>query len=486
MSEPRLLGPASRSPGTEFAFRGEDLIEAVAAAGLRGRGGAGFPTAVKLRAVAEARGRRALVVNAAEGEPMSAKDRVLLERAPQLVLDGALLAAEAVGARTVVVAVKQSARAAQAALRRALAERRDARNVRVESVPDGYITGEETALLRSLNGGPAKPLPAPPRPYQRGLGRRPTLLSNAETLAHVALIAQHGAPWFRRQGTPAHPGSALVTVSGAVATPGVHEIALGAPLTDVLGAGAPPPRAVLVGGYHGSWLPGDAVASACLDDPSLARWGAALGAGVLVALPAEACAVAEVTRVVRWLGGEGAGQCGPCVHGLDAIAGALEGLQAGTGGRDVMARLERWSGQIDGRGACHHPGGVVRFLAQRAERVRRGVRRPSPPRCLRRLRPPWRARGTGPAAEGRGMSARLDVNPIACTGHGACAELFPERITLDDWGYPMLDGRPVPDDLLVHARRAVAACPTLALRLLPGEDSERGRRGTSSEAVSAV
>src|SRR4051794_6747281 len=208
----------------EFAYRGELLIEAVAASGLRGRGGAAFPTAIKLRAVAMARGRRAVVVNAAEGEPMSAKDRALLEGAPQLALDGALLAAEAVGARTIVIAVKQSARSAQASLRRALSERRDARRVRVETVPDAYVAGEETALLQSLNGGPAKPRLTPPRPYERGLAGRPTLVSNVETLAHLALIARHGPSWFRELGTAAHPGSALVTLDGAVGAPGVHEI----------------------------------------------------------------------------------------------------------------------------------------------------------------------------------------------------------------------------------------------------------------------
>jgi NADH:ubiquinone oxidoreductase subunit F (NADH-binding) len=360
---PRLLARADRRPATH---RGEQLIEAVAAAGLLGRGGAAFPTAVKLRAVAGARrGRRALVVNAAEGEPLSAKDRVLLERAPDLVLDGALLAAEAVGAREIVVAVKRSAAPAQDAVSRALAGRPDTRDVRLGVVPDGYVTGEESALLHALNGGPATPTLVPPRPYERGLGRRPTLVSNAETLAHVALIARHGPDWFRELGTPEHPGSALVTVAGAVAAPGVQEIALGTPIERVLataGGASEPLRAVLVGGYYGTWLTAETAAATTLDDPSLRRRGAALGAGIVVALPGTACAAAEVARVVRWMAGESAGQCGPCVHGLDAIAGAVESLVAGTATRDVLARLERWGGQVERRGACHHPNGVVRFL----------------------------------------------------------------------------------------------------------------------------
>jgi NADH:ubiquinone oxidoreductase subunit F (NADH-binding) len=181
----------------------------------------------------------------------------------------------------------------------------------------------------------------------------------------VALIARHGAGWFRQLGTSEHPGSALVTVAGAVAAPGVQEIALGTPIERVLAAaGGPsaPLRAVLVGGYYGTWLTAESAAATTLDDPSLRRRGAALGAGIVVALPGTACAAAEIARVVRWMAGESAGQCGPCVHGLDAIAGAVESLVAGTAPRDVLARLERWGGQVEGRGACHHPNGVVRFL----------------------------------------------------------------------------------------------------------------------------
>lgn len=346
------------------ALRGERLIDAVDVAGLRGRGGAAFPSVVKLRAVARRRGRRALVVNGAEGEPMSAKDRVLLELAPHLVLDGALLAADAVGARDVVVAVKRSAWSVNEALSRALAERRDAGRVRVEGVAGGYVASEESALLHGLNGGPAKPTVVPPRPHERGLGGRATLVANVETLAHVALIARRGASWFREVGTEGHTGSALVTLGGAVPRPGVHEVALGTPIARAIAAGgsAPAARAVLVGGYYGAWLTGDALATTGLDDASLRPRGASLGAGVIVSLPEEACAVAEVARVVDWLADENAGQCGPCVHGLDAIAGALVEIADGVADRDATRRLERWCGQVEGRGACHHPNGVAGFV----------------------------------------------------------------------------------------------------------------------------
>jgi NADH:ubiquinone oxidoreductase subunit F (NADH-binding) len=342
----------------EAVARGDELVDAVAAAGLRGRGGAGFPTAVKLRAVADARGRKALVVNGTEGEPMSAKDRVLLSLAPHLVLDGVRLAADAVGARQIVIAVTTAGAAQQAALQLALQARPDLREARVVAVPDGYLSGEESALLRSLNGGPAKPTTVPPRPYQRGLRRRPTLVSNAETLAQLALIARHGPDWFRALGPPEHPGSALVTLGGAAPRPGVVELVLGTPAEELVGA----PRALLVGGYHGTWLSGENAAVMTLDDASLATAGASLGAGVLFALPDRACPVGEVARVMRWLERQGAGQCGPCIHGLDAIATTVEALADGVASAGDLDDLRRWCRELPGRGACHHPDGAVRFL----------------------------------------------------------------------------------------------------------------------------
>jgi NADH:ubiquinone oxidoreductase subunit F (NADH-binding) len=343
----------------------EALPDACERAGLRGRGGALFSTAVKLREVAGGRGRRTVVVNGAEGEPMSAKDRVLLAHAPHLVLDGALAAADAVGAREVLVALPASAASARVAVVQALAERRDARRVTVATVPDAFLSGEETALIAALEGRPPRPALTPPRPSERGLRGRPTLVQNAETLAHLALIARHGPEWFRALGTAAHPGSTLVTLGGCARGAGVHEIALGTRLADLLdatGGTTEPVRALLIGGYHGAWLDADAVAGLTLDGDALAVRGASLGAGVIVALPRSACPVTEVACVMGWLAEQTAGQCGPCVHGLAAIAGELDHLAAGRARPDSLRLLARWSGQVAGRGACHHPDGSVRFL----------------------------------------------------------------------------------------------------------------------------
>jgi NADH:ubiquinone oxidoreductase subunit F (NADH-binding) len=337
-----------------------DLIELVEEAGLRGRGGAAFPTARKLRAVARAARRPHVLVNGAEGEPLSAKDEVLLAYVPHLVLDGAAAAAAAVGSRRVTVAA--AAPGALAAVRSAVAERERARLDRVSfqvvEVADRFVSGEETALADAVAGGPGLPAFTPPRPFERGL-----LVQNVETLAHLALLARFGPAWFRALGTEDEPGSALVTLGGAVRRPGVYEIPLGLPLHELLawaGGASAPIGAFLIGGYFGIWVGAAEAEDALLLDADLERVGASLGARAIFALPAGACGIAETARVARYLARESAGQCGPCVHGLDAIAGALEELARG---RADDARLGRWLGQVAGRGACRHPDGAVRFIA---------------------------------------------------------------------------------------------------------------------------
>jgi NADH:ubiquinone oxidoreductase subunit F (NADH-binding) len=341
------------------------LLDAIESAGLRGRGGASFPTSAKLRAVAARRGPRCVLVNGAEGEPLSAKDRVLMRNAPHLVLDGALAAAEAVRADSVVVAVAGDAPRAVEALSTAVRERGETKTVTVTPVPDAYLAGEETALIRHLDGGPLKPTTTPPLPFERGLRRRPTLVQNPETLAHLALILRHGPEWFREAGTLGHPGTALVTLGGAVAQPGVHEIALGTPLQtliDTAGGLTDEIIGILVGGYHGCWIPAAALRDVTLDDEGLAWYGASLAAGVIVVLGAAACPVREVTQIMSWLESESAHQCGPCSNGLPAIANELQAIASGRDDGHSLARVERWAGLIVRRGACRLPDGAARFL----------------------------------------------------------------------------------------------------------------------------
>ncbi len=198
---------------------------------------------------------------------MSGKDRVLLQCAPHLVIDGALAVGDAIGAERVVFAIDQLDDRSADALGRALSERsRRASRGRPElvQVPPGYVSGQESALVNWVSGRGVKPSVVPPRVTDRGVDGRPTLVSNAETLAHAALIARHGARWFTQVGVSEDPGTALVTVGGAVAAPGVYEIELGVALVSLLrDAGGPSARiaGVLIGGYAGGWIGPEQVAS---------------------------------------------------------------------------------------------------------------------------------------------------------------------------------------------------------------------------------
>lgn len=360
------LATHSRVHGPLPRLAPHQLIEEVDRSGLRGRGGADFPTARKLRAVAERRRVGAVVVNGSETEPASAKDSLLLARLPHLVLDGAVLAALAVGSREVIVKVGGTAVDAVNALEGAVAVR-DGDGVRIQVVagPEGYVAGEESAVIHYLNGGQPLPTFVPPRPFERGYRGRPTLIQNPETLSQLALVARFGSRWFRELGTVADPGSALVTISGAVAAPGVYELAFGTPMSDLLdAAGGPsqPLQALLVGGYFGTWVEASEAMPLRLAREDLRSVGCTLGSGVLFALGKSACGLHESARVISYLADQSAGQCGPCVYGLRAIADAVGGLADGVAGPHERERVRRWCAEVRGRGACHHPDGAVRFV----------------------------------------------------------------------------------------------------------------------------
>lgn len=344
------------------------LIDQVEQAGLGGRGGASFPTAKKMRAVAAARGKPIVVINATEGEPASSKDRTLLETLPHLVLDGAALAARAIGAEEAIVCVRESAEVGLGRVGRALEERRQLAGhwprITLSPTPEGYVVGHESALVNYLNGGQPKPTFTPPMPFERGVHRRPTLVNNAETVAHLALIARHGPRWFRELGLADQPGSTLVTLSGPLAYPGLYEVEHGTPIASLLDAGGGTRervRAALFGGYAGTWVDAGALPSLALSNAHLAPYGASLGAGVVLLLSEHACPVAETTRVTRWLATQSAGQCGPCVHGLDALAATLEQIVGGSASSHAAARIGQLAQLVRGRGACVHPDGAARF-----------------------------------------------------------------------------------------------------------------------------
>jgi NADH:ubiquinone oxidoreductase subunit F (NADH-binding) len=360
--------PAAARKGTGSGLP-SPLLNELTRSGLRGRGGGGFPLATKLEAVRRAKGTPIVVANGTEGEPMSVKDRMLLESLPHLVIDGAVCLANAAATNEIAIAIDETFRDASESVRRALRERPDLRRGKAQpqivTVPSGYVTGQESAVVSFLNNGSARPTTQPPRISERGVGRRPTLMSNAETLAHVALIARHGAEWFRELGTTEEPGSVLLTLSGSVKAPGVYEIEYGSLLSSLIEAAdglAEPTRAFLFGGYAGGWVDAASASMVRISEKSLAPLRASLGSGIIVALPQSACPVAEVARVAGWMADEGAAQCGPCVNGLASIADALVDICEGKGGRETLGNIRRWSDLVVGRGACAHPDGAARFV----------------------------------------------------------------------------------------------------------------------------
>jgi NADH:ubiquinone oxidoreductase subunit F (NADH-binding) len=358
---PPLLGATGRD---------HPLIDATARAGLTGRGGAGFPTAAKLRAVAEReQAERIAVANGMESEPASGKDKALLRIAPHLVLDGLTLAAEAIGATEAHLCVARTTDRLGRELQ-ALADERhrhaiDGVRIQVHTPPHHYVSSEASALANWLGGGQARPTSTPPRTAQRGVRGLPTLVDNVETLAHLALLARFGPDWFRSRGTREAPGTALVTLAGAVPRPGVHEVEYGTALPDLLALGGvvPDAQAVLVGGYSGTWIPAERVAGLDYSPTGLAPVGAGPGAGVVAVLPRASCGLAQTAHILAFLAANSARQCGPCRLGLPAVAEDFGRLAFGGLDREDRGRLERRVKLLEGRGACKHPDGAARLAA---------------------------------------------------------------------------------------------------------------------------
>lgn len=376
--QPRLLGGPPFAAGAEsfdahqsrlgrLPNGRDDLIATLTQSGLLGRGGAGFPVGRKWAAVeSRSDGDARILVNGAEGEPLSAKDRALMSARPQLILDGALLAARAVGAREIVVYVGAAHVDARIALSRAIAERpRVGVAIRVVVGPVAYVAGEESAAVHFVNAGDARPTLTPPRPFERGIDAQPTLVNNVESFANVALIARYGAAWYREPGRGDTRGTALVTVTGAPHG-GVREIELGTRIGEVaadVGLRADRTHAVLVGGYFGTWVGRDAAWPLPLDPRALRSARATFGTGIVSFLPLEQCGVSATATVLEYMAAQSAAQCGPCVFGLRSMADTMSALASGRAVPDDVERLERWAAQIMGRGACRHPDGAVGLLS---------------------------------------------------------------------------------------------------------------------------
>jgi NADH:ubiquinone oxidoreductase subunit F (NADH-binding) len=365
---PESLASHRQRLGPLPALAPAHLIAELEGSGLLGRGGAGFPVGRKWRSVAErSSGGAVVLANGAEGEPLSHKDRSLMAARPHLVIDGALLAARAVSADDIIIYIGVEHRAADAAIRAALAERpADVRGrVRIVQAPVGYVAGEESAAVHFVDTGDARPTTTPPRPFERGVRGRPTLVQNVESLALAALIARRGQAWYGGLGQGQARGMGLITVSGAVNHAAVQEIELGSSLAEVAAAAGGlrgDVQAVLLGGYFGNWASVDEQWGLPLEPRSMRARGLAFGCGVVHFLHAQTCGVEATARIMAYLASQSARQCGPCLFGLGAIAEATRRLAARSPQADDLERLRRWSGQLAGRGACRHPDGAVGLL----------------------------------------------------------------------------------------------------------------------------
>lgn len=363
--EARLLRDANqdyadyRASGGYHALDDADhLLRQVDLAGVLGRGGAAFPLAVKLQTVRDngrAAGGAVVVANGEEGEPASIKDRWLLRHRPHLVLDGLRLAARMVSAERahVYVSDRGAAEAVQAAIDDLANGVFDGLPVSILTVQPGYVAGEETAAVRALNGGPAKPTDKPPRPFEEGVAHLPTLVSNVETLALLPFIHRHGAEAFRGQGTSTSPGTFLATITGAGRPPALYELPYGVAVIELLefhGVPADHVHGVLMGGYFAGLL-NRAVLDITLDHESLRRLGSGLGCGAISILT-EDCPVAVAASVMAYFDRENAGQCGSCFNGTAAMSAVTDALRAGQATSEDLTRLERWTVVLRGRGAC--------------------------------------------------------------------------------------------------------------------------------------
>lgn len=324
--------------GNQPLLSATGLAACAEAVALLGAGGAAFPTHRKLMSLASRR-VDSVVVNGSEGEPASAKDSALLRLNPHLVMDGALAVTHALSARRAVIVIPTHRSADVAAVSRAIAERDDAVHWSLATHAGGFVAGEATAVIGSLAGVAAPPadLGRPPRDPRSRLRRRHVFLSNTETFARLAL-ATRGRP----------TATSLTTVSGAVTAPGVYEVPNSWTTGDLAAAAGliGTPRHLITGGWQGTWMPWPDSAPAPLTRDALATHGGRWGVGAFVWLPEDVDARAALTAIATQLADASAGQCGPCRHGLPALARSLQ---------DPTADVDELLGAVDGRGLCGHP-----------------------------------------------------------------------------------------------------------------------------------
>ncbi|MDQ1495074.1 MAG: hypothetical protein QOG69_1557, partial [Actinomycetota bacterium] len=266
------------------------------------------------------------------------------------------------------------------AISRAVSERPPAEIARilVTTHDAGFVGGESSAVVSALSGGRAAPVRRTQPAAASGIHGRPTVVSNVETLSHVALAARFGASWYRSAGSAQAPGSTLLTLAGGVSEPGLVVETTGAvdfaTLITTFGDFAEPPRAILLGGYGGRWVSGGAAWNVPIDRGLLRRAGVPLGCGLVAPLPASACGLEVTVRLLDYLADQSAGQCGSCLFGLPRLAAQLRDVVDGVATRGEVRRIFELAQSVSGRGACAHPDGAVALLESAFEVFRDDVR----------------------------------------------------------------------------------------------------------------
>jgi NADH-quinone oxidoreductase subunit F len=350
----------------------QDVIDEIKKSGLRGRGGAGFPTGRKWERVATHRiGGRYLVCNAGEHEPGTFKDRHLLRLHPHQLLEGILIASYAVGAQETHLFMNEAFGDAVEQVHMAIGDAAQHGylgnrilgtdfncEIKVFLGPDRYVAGEETAMLETMQGRPAVPQHKPPfYPTEFGLYGKPTVVNNVETLSNVPHIILKGADWFTRLGTKTSPGTMLFSLSGDIKRPGVYELPLGTPLrvlVEEYGGGVKNGRrlkAVYPGGpSHALLLPGQM--DIPMDFDSLKAVGSGLGSAGVIVFDDSACMVRKIMEFSHFFEVESCGKCPPCKMGTQYLHQILERIENGEGKPDDLQTLEQLSGFVKGRGDC--------------------------------------------------------------------------------------------------------------------------------------
>ena len=350
----------------------DEIVEEVKRSGLRGRGGAGFPTGVKWDKVLNHRVKdRYFVCNAGEHEPGTFKDRYLVRHRPHQLLEGCCIAAHTVQAKAAFIYLNHEYEEERANLEKALVQARErgliGRNVlgvgldldiEVFSGQGSYVAGEETAMLESMQGRPAMPRQKPPfYPTDFGLYGKPTLVNNVETLCNIAPIIRHGAAWFTEVGTEKCPGTMLFSLSGAVQRPGVYELPMGSPIRTLIeqcGGGVPGGRkikAVFPGGPAFSMVAADQL-DLPMDFDALKKAGTGLGSGGVIVVDDATCMVAQTLKFSEFFKTESCGQCPPCRMGTINLASLMAKIERGEGSQKDLDSLLQLCGFVKGTGYC--------------------------------------------------------------------------------------------------------------------------------------